>query len=94
MDHGSQPKSRLASITFERELLCLNRAGSMLDITSQMQPPELLIFFFFVIGVYYENVCRMLKPLVPKSPSDLSVRLTLLLALQERSNFEMDLSRS
>ena len=35
MDHGSQPKSRLASVAFTRELLCLNRVGSMLHITKQ-----------------------------------------------------------
>ena len=63
MDHESQPKSQLASVTFARELLCLNRAGSMLNITSQWQDPEILIF---VIRVYYEKLGRMLKPFVPK----------------------------
>ena len=46
MDHGSQPKSRLASVAFAREPLCLNRAGSMLNITSQWQEPEILIFCY------------------------------------------------
>ena len=32
MDHGSQHKSRLASVALARELLCLSRAGSMLNI--------------------------------------------------------------
>ena len=44
MDHGSQPKSRLSSVTFAREPLCLNRAGPMLNITSQRQDPEIWIF--------------------------------------------------
>ena len=37
-------KSRLAAVTFARELYCLNRAGAMLNITSQWQEPEILIF--------------------------------------------------
>ena len=44
MDHKSQPKSRLVSVTFARELLCLNRAGSIHNITSHWQDPEILIF--------------------------------------------------
>ena len=44
----------------------------MLNITSQWQDPEILIF---VIRVYYEKLGHMLKPLVPKFRSDLSVRL-------------------
>ena len=64
MDHGSQPKLRLAAITFVRELHCLNRAGAMLNITSQWQDPEIAIFY------YYKSILqkygRMLKPLVPK----------------------------
>ena len=71
MDHESQPKSRLASVTFARELLCLNKAGSMLDIMSQWQDPD-----FFVIRAYYEKLGYMLKPLVPKFRSDLSVHST------------------
>ena len=43
MNHRSQPKSRLASVTFARELPCLDRAGSMVNITSQWQDPEILI---------------------------------------------------
>ena len=46
MDHESQSKSRLASVTFAREKLYLNIAGSMLTITSQWQDPEILIFCF------------------------------------------------
>ena len=48
MDHGSQPKSRmaLASVAFARKLLCLIKAGSMLNITSQWQDPEILILFY------------------------------------------------
>ena len=72
MDHGSQSKSRLASVTFAQELPCLNRAGSMLNITSN---DKNLKFCFFVMGVYYEKLGHMLKPLVPKFRSDLSVRL-------------------
>ena len=37
-------KSRLASVTFARELLCLKRAGSILNIKSQRQYSEILIF--------------------------------------------------
>ena len=73
MDRGSQPKSRLASVTFAWEMLCLNRAGSMLNITSQRQDPEILIFCY--IRVYHEKSGHMLKPFVPKFRSDLSVRL-------------------
>ena len=71
MDHRSQSKSRLDSVSFARELLCLNRPGSKLNITSQWQHPD----FFFVIRVYYEKLGHILKPLVPKFRSDLSVRL-------------------
>ena len=45
LDHGSQPKSRLAAVTFARELYCLNRAGAMLNITNQWQVPEIYIFY-------------------------------------------------
>ena len=46
MDDGSQLKSRLASVAFAREALCLNRAGSMLNIMSQWQDPEMLVFCY------------------------------------------------
>ena len=42
--HGSQPKSCVASVTFSWKLICLNRAVSMLNITSLWQNPEILIF--------------------------------------------------
>ena len=74
MDYGSQPKSRLASATFAWELLRLYTASLMLNITSQWQDPEILIFFF-VIRVHCEEIGHMLKSLVPKSRSDLSVCL-------------------
>ena len=73
MDQGSQPKSRLVSVTFARELLCLNRVGSMFNITSQWQDSEIL--GFFVKGLYYEKLGHMLKPLEPKFCFDLSIRL-------------------
>ena len=72
MDQGSQPKSRLVSVTFARELLCLNRVRSMFNITSQWQDSEILDFF--VKGQYYEKLGHMLKPLEPKFCSDLSIR--------------------
>ena len=53
------------------ELLCLNRAGFMLNLTSQWQNPDL----FFVIGAHYEKVRHILKLLLPKFRSDLSIRL-------------------
>ena len=71
MDHGSQPKSRLASVAFARELLCLNRAGSMLNITSQWQDPEIL---FFVMSILRKKLRHMLKPPMSKFRSYLSVR--------------------
>ena len=76
MDNGLQPKSRLASVTFARKLRYLNRAGSILNlsITNQWQDPEILLLFF-VIRVYYKKIGHMLKPLLPKFRSDLSVRL-------------------
>ena len=46
MDRESQPKSQLASVTFARELLCLSRAGSMLNITSQWQDLEISTFCY------------------------------------------------
>ena len=73
MDCRSQRKSRLAPATFARELLCLNRAGSVLNITSQWQEPEMLIFCYKSI---LQKIGHMLKHLAPKIRSDLSVRLT------------------
>ena len=72
MDHGSQPKSRLAALTFARELICLNRAGSLLSTTSQCQDPEVLIFCYNSI---WQKIDRMLKPLVLKFRPDLSICL-------------------
>ena len=72
MDHGSPSNSRLVSVTFERKLLFLNRAGSMLNIASQWRDPEILIF---VLRVCYEKLGHILKPLMPKFRSDLSFRL-------------------
>ena len=46
MDHGSQPRSRLASVAFARELFRLNSAGFMLNITGQWQDPKILIFCY------------------------------------------------
>ena len=63
MDHGLQPKSRLAAVTFKRELLCLNRACAVLNITSHWQDPDMLIF---VMKVYQKRLGRILKPLVSK----------------------------
>ena len=73
MDHGSQPKSRLTSVTSARELLCLNRAGSMLNITSQRLDPEILIFCYKSI---LQKIGRMLKPLMLKFHSDPFARFT------------------
>ena len=73
MDHGSQPKSRLASVTFAQELLCLKRVGSMLNITSQWQDPGILIFCHK--NILRKKLGRMLKPFEPKFRCDLSVRL-------------------
>ena len=44
MVHGSQHTSWLEDIAFARELLCLNGAGAILDITSQRQE---YVFFCF-----------------------------------------------
>ena len=74
MDHRSQPKSGLASVAFARDLLCLNREGPMLSITSQWQDPEILIFFF-VVRLYHEKLGRVLKNPMSKFCSDLFVRL-------------------
>ena len=48
MDNGSRPKSRLASLIFAQKLLCLNRAGYMLNIMSPKlwQDPEIMIFCY------------------------------------------------
>ena len=75
MDHRSQPKLRLAAVTFAQGQLCLNRAGCMLNIKSQRQDPDILIFFLL-----YEHITKklghILKPLVSQFYSDLSVRLS------------------
>ena len=71
MDHGSLPKSRLASITSAKELLCLNRAGSMLNIACHRQYPEIWIFCYESI---LQKIDHMLKPPEPKFRSDLSSR--------------------
>ena len=73
MDHGPQPKSLLASVTFAQELLCLNRAGSMLSTTSQWQDPKILIFCYK--NIYYQKLGHMMKPNVSKLSPDLSARL-------------------
>ena len=70
MDHGSHSKLRLVAVPFAQKLHCLNRAGSMLNITSQWQGPEILIFSF--IRVYHERLGHMLKPLMSKFRPDLS----------------------
>ena len=72
MDHGSQSKSPLEAVIFARELHCLNGASTMLNITSQWQDPEFLVF---VIRVYCKKIGLMLKPPVPKFRPDLSARL-------------------
>ena len=72
MDDGSQPKSRLAAITFAWELLCLNRAGFMLNMTSQRQDPDILIFCYKSI---LRKIGRMLKLLLPKFRPDIPVGL-------------------
>ena len=72
MDHGSQPKSRLASVAFTRELLCRNGSGSMLNITCQWLNHDILIF---VIRVHYGKLGHMLKPPVAKFRSDISILL-------------------
>ena len=45
-DHGSLPKSRLAAVTLAQKLHSLNRAASVLNITSQWQDTEIFIFYF------------------------------------------------
>ena len=49
---GSQPRSRLAAVTFARELNRLNRAAARLNIKSQWEDPQI---WFFVIKAYYKN---------------------------------------
>ena len=73
MDHVSQPKSQLASLALARELLCLNRPGSMLNITSQWRDREILIF-------RYKSIYEKLDHMNAEAPmsmfgSYLSVRL-------------------
>ena len=65
----------MAAVTFARELQYLNRSGSMLNITSQWQDPQILIFFFFAIKSILQEIGRTLKPIVPKFCPHLSVRL-------------------
>ena len=72
MDHGSQPKSRLAAVTFAQELHCLNRGVSILNVTSQWKDTEILIFCYKSM---LQKLRRMQKSLVPKFRPDLCVRL-------------------
>ena len=75
MDHGSQPKSRMVALTFTRELLCLNRAGAMLNITSQYDKIwNFVVVFFFVITVYHTKQVGC-WPLEPEFCPDISIRL-------------------
>ena len=73
MDHGSQPKSRLAAVTFARELLCLSRAGVKVNITSQWQDP--VTFIFLSEYITKKKIGCMLKHVVSKFRHDLSIRL-------------------
>ena len=43
--------------------------------TSQRQDPGILNFCYKSVGTYYQKLGPMLKPLVPKFRSDISVRL-------------------
>ena len=58
-----------------RELHRLNRAGSMLKITSRWQDPEILFYFIVLRVGILQKIARMLKPLVLKFRPDLCVRL-------------------
>ena len=48
MEHGSQRKSRLAVVSFTRELHCLKRVDSTLNITSQWQGPDIFISYEYI----------------------------------------------
>ena len=73
MDHGSQTKSRLTSVILTRELHRLDRAGSMLSITSQWQESEILIFCYKRYTT--KQIKSHVETTVPKFRPDLSVRL-------------------
>ena len=72
MDHGWQPKSQLASLTFARNSFVPTEPAPCLTLGAN---GEALKFCFFVIRVYYEKLGHMVKPLAPNFRSDLSVRL-------------------
>ena len=55
----------------------------MLNIASQWQDPDILMFRQ---RAYYEKIGHMLKPFAPKFRSDLSVRLTFALVHFDHTN--------
>ena len=68
--------SRLAAVTFARELHCLNRDGDMFNITSQWQDIDILFVCFFVKRVYNKKKNRLYADtIVPKFRPDPSTRL-------------------
>ena len=79
----SASKSRLAAETSAQELHCLNRTGSMLNITSQWKDTEILSFFFCYKSILQKS--HMLKPLVPKLRPNLLVRLNYRISPKSRS---------
>ena len=87
MDHGSQSKFRLPSVFFARELLCLNRAGSLFNITRQWQDNEILIFCYK--SVSRKKIGHMLKPLAPRFRSEQPVRLRDIVEKQVPARLEV-----
>ena len=66
---------QVAFASFSRELHCPNGAGARINIACQWHDPEILLLFFFCYKNIPQKMGRILKPLVPKFRSDLSIRL-------------------
>ena len=72
MDHGLQPKSRLAAVTLARGLICMNRTGTISKLRANGKTLKMLIFFYKSI---LQKIGLMLRLLVSKFLPDLSVHL-------------------
>ena len=97
MDHGSLSKSRLAAVTFARELHCLNGVYARRNITGRNG--RTMSSFFFVIRVgtlHYKKIRHMLRPRVPKFHYirpyiHVSVHISVRVTLASANNMHIDI---
>ena len=95
MDHGSLSKSRLAAVTFARELHCLNGVYARRNITGQLQDHE---FFFCYKSRYItlQKIRHTLRPRVPKFHYirpyiHVSVHISVRVTLASANNMHIDI---